>query len=64
MLTDTIKAIDWTQVESDLDSDGWAIVTGALTPEECATLSGLYEREDMFRSRVVMARHGFGRGEY
>lgn len=64
MVTDTLNAIDWTRVESDLDNDGWAIVAGALTPEECATLSGLYERDEMFRSRVVMARHGFGKGEY
>jgi uncharacterized protein len=64
MLTDTIGALDWTQIEADLDADGWAIVPGALAPGQCATLSGLYERDDAFRSRVVMARHGFGRGEY
>ena len=64
MLTDTMSALDWTQLEADLDTDGWAIVPGALAPGQCATLSGLYERDDAFRSRVVMARHGFGRGEY
>jgi hypothetical protein len=64
MLTQTIGALDWAQLEADLDADGWAIVPGALTPAECVTLSGLYEREEAFRSRVVMARHGFGRGEY
>ena len=64
MVTETITSLDWTQLERDLDTDGWAIVAGALTPEECTALGGLYEREEMFRSRVVMARHGFGRGEY
>jgi uncharacterized protein len=64
MLTETTTAADWTQLERDLDTEGWAILGGALTREECATLSGLYEREEAFRSRVVMARHGFGRGEY
>jgi hypothetical protein len=64
MLTETTNATDWAQLENALDTDGWALIAGVLTPEDCATLSGFYEREDMFRSRVVMARHGFGKGEY
>jgi hypothetical protein len=35
-----------------------------LSPDECRTISGLYQNDDIFRSHVVMARHGFGRGEY
>ena len=55
---------DWRQVEHDLDAQGSALLPGLLTPEECAAIAGLYPREDGFRSRVVMGRHGFGRGEY
>ena len=55
---------DWRQVEHDLDAQGSALLPGLLTPEECAAIAGLYPREDGFRSRVVMSRHGFGRGEY
>ena len=64
MLTERIAALDWTRLEADLDGDGWALAPSVLTPADCSSLSGLYEREEAFRSRVVMARHGFGRGEY
>ncbi len=47
-----------------LDRDGWAVLPKLLAPEECRALAALYDREDGFRSKVVMARHGFGRGEY
>jgi len=56
--------IDWDRVAADLDAQGYATVTGLLTPRECADLVALYERDDAFRSRIVMQRHGFGRGEY
>ena len=59
-----LASFDWRQVESDLDAQGSALLPGLLTPEECAAIAGLYPREDGFRSRVVMGRHGFGRGEY
>jgi hypothetical protein len=61
---DRVAALDWPQVERDLDAYGNATLEGLLTPEECAMLAGLYADEARFRSRVVMARHGFGRGEY
>jgi hypothetical protein len=61
---DRVAGLDWPQVERDLDAYGNAILEGLLTPEECATLAGLYADQARFRSRVVMARHGFGRGEY
>jgi hypothetical protein len=48
----------------ELDGQGCALVEGLLTPSECDELAQLYGREEMFRSRVVMAKHGFGRGEY
>jgi hypothetical protein len=59
-----VKAIDWQQVSQDLDSQGSAIIDGLLSPKECETLAALYSDDEIFRSRVVMARHGFGRGEY
>lgn len=59
-----IDAIDWSRVEGDLDAQGSATVECLLDADESNRLESLYENEDLFRSRVVMARHGFGRGEY
>jgi hypothetical protein len=56
--------VDWEQVARDLDAQGSAVIERVLTAGECRTLAGLYAKDDLFRSRVVMARHGFGRGEY
>jgi len=59
-----VAAIDWPQAESDLDTQGRAVLKGLLTAEECRTLAALYPDDAIFRSRIVMGRHGFGRGEY
>ncbi len=59
-----IAALDWKHIAASLDADGHAIVNGLLTPKECHALSALYADNERFRSRVVMARHGYGRGEY
>jgi hypothetical protein len=59
-----IASIDWSRVYRDLDEQGCAITGGLLTSSECEALAALYSVEDSFRSRVVMSRHGFGRGEY
>lgn len=59
-----VKAIDWQAAAAELDSDGWAVLLQLLTPDECRAAADLYEEDARFRSRVVMARHGFGRGEY
>ena len=59
-----IDAITWTELGSDLDGHGCATVRQLLTPQECLALAQSYSVDDQFRSRVVMARHGFGRGEY
>ena len=59
-----VAAIDWTQATNDLDAQGCAVLKGLLTPEECRALAALYPEDEIFRSRVVMGRHGFGRGEY
>jgi hypothetical protein len=63
-ITDRITTIDWKRVEQDLDEQGSAVIDRLLSPSECQALAGLYQRNDIFRSRIVMARHGFGRGEY
>ncbi len=55
---------DWTRIAAELDEQGWAILPGLVSGAGCEALAKLYDREDGFRSRVVMARHGFGRGEY
>jgi hypothetical protein len=59
-----MKTIDWERVSQDLDAQGSAVMEGVLSPAECRAIADLYAVEDVFRSRVVMARHGFGRGEY
>ena len=59
-----IEAIDWTQATSDLDAQGCAVLKQLLSPEECGALAALYPDDKNFRSRIVMGRHGFGRGEY
>jgi hypothetical protein len=55
---------DWTAITEQLNLSGCALLPGLLAPDACAAMSALYERQDGFRSCVVMARHGFGRGEY
>jgi hypothetical protein len=59
------KAIlDWGRVSQDLDAQGSATIERLLSPDECQALSALYPADDIFRSRVLMGQHGFGRGEY
>jgi hypothetical protein len=59
-----IVGIDWGRTSIDLNARGWAIVAGVLSPNECQAIAALYDEDRRFRSHVVMARHGFGRGEY
>jgi hypothetical protein len=59
-----IPSLDAEDLPHSLDSAGFAVLPGLVSPEECARLAGLYDDTSRFRSRVVMARHGFGRGEY
>ena len=63
-MAERVGAIDWEQVSYDLDAQGSAMVERFLSPAECDTLAALYDQDALFRSRIVMARHGFGRGEY
>lgn len=59
-----IAAYDWQGLASELDGFGCAVLPGLLTPQECASLASLYPEQSHFRSHIVMARHGFGKGEY
>jgi hypothetical protein len=56
--------MDWGHIQSELDAHGCAVLPQLLEREDCLALRDLYGCEDRFRSRIVMARHGFGRGEY
>jgi uncharacterized protein len=57
-------AVDWAAVSAALDAHGSALVERILDPADCRTIAALYDDDDTFRSQVIMARHGFGRGEY
>ncbi len=59
-----VAAIDWLKATGDLDAEGCAVLKGLLSAEECRALAALYPDDTHFRSRIVMSRHGFGRGEY
>ena len=56
--------MDWAVIERELDAQGCARLPGVLSQDLCRELAALYPHDAHFRSRVVMARHGFGRGEY
>jgi hypothetical protein len=63
-LATRVAALDWTTIGSALDEHGCATTGALLAPAECAALVQSYASDALFRSRIVMARHGFGRGEY
>jgi uncharacterized protein len=63
-LVERIAAVDWPRVSADLDAQGCAVIERLLTGAECDALVASYHDEARFRSRIVMSRHGFGRGEY
>jgi hypothetical protein len=63
-MAERIAALDWPRLTTDIDAHGCAVVPAVLSPQECVALAEMYAAEELFRSRIVMARHGFGRGEY
>lgn len=63
-LLERLANLSWPTIEQTLDQQGCAIIPGLLEPRQCQALSALYQMPALFRSRVLMARHGFGRGEY
>ena len=63
-ITARVQGIDLAGLESELEAQGWAVLGSLLTAPECDHIASLYTMEAGFRSHVVMARYGFGRGEY
>ena len=63
-MNDRIEQFDWSSIADALNAQGCAVLDNLLTPKECERLAARYAHDDGFRSRVVMSRHGFGRGEY
>ena len=59
-----VDALDWAAITEGLDEYGNAVVPSLLTASECEALVRMYPDDRVFRSRVVMGRHGFGQGEY
>jgi len=55
---------DWPAIAKELDTHGAAVLSGLLRPEDCAKLAATYPESGLFRSHIIMSRHGFGRGEY
>jgi len=63
-LAHRVDSLDWARIATELDERGCAATGVLLSPAECAALRGGYDEGSTFRSKVIMARHGFGRGEY
>ncbi len=59
-----VESVDWDKVATDVGETGWSMLRGVLTAGEAAETAAMYSRHEGFRSTVVMARHGFGRGDY
>jgi uncharacterized protein len=63
-VSERVRRLDWERLAGGLDASGNAVAEKLLTPAECEALAGFYGAENSFRSRVIMGRHGYGRGEY
>jgi len=63
-IAERVAGFDWPRLATDLDAHGYAVMRALLAPQECRVLAATYGVDEVFRSRIVMARHGFGRGEY
>lgn len=63
-VTGRLHTVDWERFAQELDSRGNDLIGQLLTADECVRLADLYRNDSVFRSRVVMEQHGFGRGEY
>ncbi|HEX3234897.1 MAG TPA: 2OG-Fe(II) oxygenase [Gemmatimonadales bacterium] len=59
-----VAGLDWRRLGEELDAHGSAVARSVLSPEECGRLAAMYASEAPFRSKIVMGRHGFGRGDY
>jgi hypothetical protein len=58
------RPVDWARLEADLDAKGFAVMPQLLTPGACREIAAMYDDDRRFRTRIIMARHGFGSGEY
>ncbi len=63
-MPERMAALDWERVALELDSHGCAVIGPLLSAHECRAISGLYDRDESFRKRIVMGHHGYGMGEY
>jgi hypothetical protein len=63
-VAERVATLDWSAIGTELDERGVSTTGPLLSPDECTNLAALFRRDEIFRSRIVMARHGFGRGEY
>jgi hypothetical protein len=63
-IEDRVGSLPWTELADHLDRYGWAMAEQILTADDCSAIAALYDEDHLFRSHVIMARHGFGRGEY
>jgi hypothetical protein len=63
-VSERVTALDWAATAESLDAYGCATTGPLLPPDDCTMLAARYDPDGQFRSRVIMARHGFGRGEY
>ena len=63
-ISSRVQGFDWRGIGRQLDSHGWALLDGILSAEECRAIAALYDESGIFRKQIVMARHGFGSGEY
>ena len=59
-----VAALNWPRIFSELDAHGCAVIDSLLAPVQCAAIARMYPADEHFRSRVIMSRHGYGRGEY
>ena len=64
MLETRLSSLDWEQIEAALNTHGFAVTKQLLDAGDCADHIQLYENEALFRNRIIMSRHNFGRGEY
>ena len=59
-----VNSLDWQRISQELDSQGSIVLERLIAVDQCQALAAMYPKDEFFRSRVVMGRHGFGRGEY
>jgi hypothetical protein len=63
-MEDRVANLDWASLGEELDAQGSAVIRTLLSAAKCEAIADMYPADERFRSRVVMSRHGYGRGEY